>query len=128
MAVSSLLKLVATNVLFPRAAIWQDETENGMRHNVTISRLYKDGDDWKDSTSFGRNDLPLVVTVSDQAHSWIFEHNSENPTGTAPAKAAAKSVSNAASLLAMSQPRGRQGSGERHHQPLSICIPANSNP
>jgi hypothetical protein len=56
-----------------RAAIWQNETENGTRHNVTISRLYKDGDDWKDSTSFGRDDLPLVAKVCDQAHSWIFE-------------------------------------------------------
>jgi hypothetical protein len=56
-----------------RAAIWQNETEVGTRHNVTITRLYKDGDEWKDSTSFGRDDLPLVAKVCDQAHSWIFE-------------------------------------------------------
>jgi hypothetical protein len=60
-----------------RAAIWQNETDNGLRHNVTVSRLYKDGDDWRDSTSFGRDDLPLVAKVCDQAHSWIFEHGSE---------------------------------------------------
>ncbi len=65
-----------------RAAIWQNETENGMRHNVTISRLYKDGDDWKDSTSFGRDDLPLVAKVCDQAHTWIFEHGSEKSNGS----------------------------------------------
>lgn len=59
-----------------RAAIWQNETEAGTRHNVTISRLYKDGDDWKDSASFGRDDLPLVAKVCDQAHSWIFEQSS----------------------------------------------------
>ena len=34
-----------------RAAIWENETPNGMLHNVTVSRLYKDGDEWKDSTS-----------------------------------------------------------------------------
>lgn len=55
-----------------RAAIWENETQNGTRHNVTVSRLYKDGDDWKDSTSFGRDDLPLVGKVCDRAHSWIF--------------------------------------------------------
>ena len=55
-----------------RAAIWENETQNGTRHNVTLSRLYKDGDDWKDSTSFGRDDLPLVAKVADLAHSWIF--------------------------------------------------------
>jgi len=55
-----------------RAAIWENETPNGKRHNVTLSRLYKDGDQWKDSTSFGRDDLPLVAKVTDLAHSWIF--------------------------------------------------------
>lgn len=55
-----------------RAAIWENDTQNGTRHNVTISRLYKDGDAWKDSASFGRDDLPLVAKVSDLAHSWIF--------------------------------------------------------
>jgi hypothetical protein len=55
-----------------RAAIWENETQNGTRHNVTISRLYKDGDDWKDSTSFGRDDLPLVEKVAALAHAWIY--------------------------------------------------------
>ena len=55
-----------------RAAVWENETQNGTRHNVTISRLYKDGDDWKDSTSFGRDDLPLVEKVAALAHAWIY--------------------------------------------------------
>lgn len=58
-----------------KAAIWENETQNGMRHNVTVSRLFKDGDQWKDSNSFGRDDLPLVVKVIDQAHSWIFQNS-----------------------------------------------------
>jgi hypothetical protein len=57
-----------------RAAIWANETQSGTRHNVTLSRIYKDGDDWKDSTSFGRDDLPLLVKVADQCHDWIFQH------------------------------------------------------
>lgn len=64
-----------------RAAIWQNETENGPRHNVTITRLYKDGNEWKDSTSFGRDDLPLVAKVCDQAHTWIFEQAAERSNG-----------------------------------------------
>ncbi len=58
-----------------KATIWENETQNGTRHNVTVSRLYKDGDEWKDSTSFGRDDLPLVAKVVDQAHSYIFGCN-----------------------------------------------------
>lgn len=58
-----------------RAAVWVNETENGLRHNVTISRLYRDEQQgqWRDSTSFGRDDLPLVAKVADHAHSWIYQ-------------------------------------------------------
>ena len=56
-----------------RAAIWENETPNGKRHNVTVSRIYKDGDQWKDTASFGRDDLQLVAKAVDQAHSWIFD-------------------------------------------------------
>jgi len=64
-----------------KAAIWENDTQNGTRHNVTVSRLYKDGDAWKDSTSFGRDDLPLVAKVVDQAHSWIFSQVGEPTHG-----------------------------------------------
>jgi hypothetical protein len=58
-----------------KATIWENETENGSRYNVNLTRLYKDGDQWKDSTGFGRDDLPLVAKVADLAHTWIFGHN-----------------------------------------------------
>jgi hypothetical protein len=57
-----------------KAAIWENRTRNnGTMYNVTIVRLYKDGDEWKDSGSFGRDDLPLVAKVADLAHSWIYD-------------------------------------------------------
>lgn len=58
-----------------RAAIWENDTTNVKRHNATLSRIYKDGEVWKDSTSFGREDLPLVMKVADRAHDWIYEHS-----------------------------------------------------
>jgi hypothetical protein len=61
-----------------RAAIWCNETDSGLRHNVTFSRLYKDGEQWKDSTSFGREDLPLVAKVEDMAHTWIYTEGQGN--------------------------------------------------
>ena len=61
-----------------RAAVWLNETENGPRYNVQIIRLHKDkADQWKDSTSFGREDLPLVAKVADRVMVWIYE----NPAG-----------------------------------------------
>ena len=62
-----------------RAAIWENDTQNGTRHNVTLSRLYKDGDNWRDTTSFGRDDLPLLAKVADMAHSWIFQQAASAP-------------------------------------------------
>jgi hypothetical protein len=55
----------------------ENNTETGIRHNVTITRLYKEGNDWKDSTSFGRDDLPLLAKVTDLAHTRIFSRMPE---------------------------------------------------
>jgi hypothetical protein len=60
-----------------KATIWENKTQNGSMHNVTITRLFKDDEGWKDSTSFGRDDLPLVAKVADLVHTWIFQQNQE---------------------------------------------------
>lgn len=62
-----------------KAAIWENETREGTRHNVSLTRIYKDGNTWKDSTSFGRDDLPLLAKVADIAHSWVYE-NASSPS------------------------------------------------
>ncbi len=59
-----------------KAAIWENETREGTRHNISLTRIYKDGNIWKDSTSFGRDDLPLLAKVADLAHTWVFENAS----------------------------------------------------
>ena len=58
-----------------KATIWQNPTDNGTRYNVAVCRLYKDGENWKQTSSFGRDDLPLVAKVSDLAHSWIYQQS-----------------------------------------------------
>src|SRR2546425_12773752 len=60
-----------------KAAIWANELDGRIRHSVTISRLYKDGDNWKSSDSFGREELPLACKVLDMAHSWIYQQPGE---------------------------------------------------
>ncbi len=55
-----------------KASIWLNQTKSGQRHSVSIVRLFRNGDVWKESTRFGRNDLTLVAKAADQAHSWIF--------------------------------------------------------
>ena len=48
-------------------------TDEQPRHNVTFSRLYKDGDQWKSTQSFGRNDLLVLAKVADLAHTRLFQ-------------------------------------------------------
>lgn len=53
------------------ASIWCQETEKGPMFNVTFQRAYKDGDAWKNSTSFGRNNLLVVSLIAARAFEWI---------------------------------------------------------
>lgn len=64
-----------------KACIWQNQTRQGDRHNVTIARLYRNGDLWKESNHFGRDDLPLVAKVADMAHTWIHQEGKSGGNG-----------------------------------------------
>ncbi|MGA2617117.1 MAG: hypothetical protein ABSF26_05860 [Thermoguttaceae bacterium] len=61
------------------AAIWENHLDDdSIRHNVTFSRLYKpEGEQWRNSSSFGRDDLLLLGKLADRAHSWIYDHSQE---------------------------------------------------
>ena len=59
-----------------RASIWENKSEYGVRHNVTLERLYSVKLDdnrrqWKSTSSFGRDDLLVAAKVLDLAHTWI---------------------------------------------------------
>jgi hypothetical protein len=55
-----------------KATIWKNESEDGLRYNVTFSRSYLVGEEWKRSESFGRDDLLKVMKCADLAHGWIL--------------------------------------------------------
>ena len=63
-----------------KATIWRNGTDEQPRHNVTFSRLYKDGDQWKSTQSFGRNDLLVLAKVADLAHTRTFPLPQEEET------------------------------------------------
>ncbi|MCC6426036.1 MAG: hypothetical protein WAZ94_07305 [Phycisphaerales bacterium] len=64
-----------------KAAVWLNQTSAGPMHNVTISRTYKDGDDWKESGSFGADDLLSASKALDAAHTWIFAERERSRDG-----------------------------------------------
>ena len=60
-----------------RATIWANPAEGrGENFTTMISRLYKDGELWKDSSVFYRDDLPIVAKVVDMAYAWIWSQES----------------------------------------------------
>ena len=63
-----------------KGAVWRNMTDMGNAsrpmYNVTFSRSYKDGDAWRDSSSFGLDDLLTVSKVADECHSWIHAERS----------------------------------------------------
>ncbi len=60
-----------------KASVWQRRSHSGHQFSVSVVRLYRNGDEWKQSSRFGRDDLPVVRLVLDQAHSWLFQRVQE---------------------------------------------------
>ena len=67
-----------------KAAVWKNETETGARYNTTLSRIYKDGDTWKSTDSFGRDDLLVVGKVAELAFIWIHLREQEEASSKQP--------------------------------------------
>jgi hypothetical protein len=59
--------------------------DTGARYNTTFTRLYKDGEKWASTESFGRDDLLLLAKVADQTHTWICAQSQERQA-SAPAQ------------------------------------------
>ena len=58
-----------------QVCVWRNQTKFGDRHVVTVSRSYKDGDLWRESSRFGRDDLPVLAKAIDLAHTWIYQES-----------------------------------------------------
>jgi hypothetical protein len=56
-----------------KASIWRNETEKGPMYKVSIIRSYREGNEWRDTSSFGYDDLMNVAKLMYDAHSIISE-------------------------------------------------------
>jgi hypothetical protein len=60
-----------------KAAVWRMKADQKF-YSVTFARTYVDeANKYHDSDSFGRDDLPLIAKLADQAHTFIFERLAE---------------------------------------------------
>jgi hypothetical protein len=49
-----------------KVAVWKNDTQNGVLYKATFSRSYRDGNEWKTTESFGRDDLLVLAKVADR--------------------------------------------------------------
>jgi hypothetical protein len=63
-----------------KTSIWRNLTRLGERHNVALTRLFRNGDVWKESAHLGRYDLLQAAKVLDLAHSWICDQERHDRT------------------------------------------------
>ena len=54
-----------------KVAIWKNQTTKGAMYDVKVTRGYKEDETWRDSYSFGYDDLLVVAKLMNDAHSFI---------------------------------------------------------
>lgn len=59
------------------ASIFANAAKSGERqstfHKVSLQRTYRDGDEWKTTTSLGRDDLPVAKLLLQRAWEYILD-------------------------------------------------------
>lgn len=88
-----------------KCVIWRNEGRNGAFYNTVITRSYKDGEDWKESSSFGQEDLPTVAKAALDAHTYVQEELAKE-------RDAVKSASGSNEGTQQSKQRQRTGTRE----------------
>ena len=68
-----------------QASVWNNTSDALKTENFTVSfsRRFRQGEEWKESKSFHRNDLPTLAKVANDAHTWIQEQE-KGTTATKP--------------------------------------------
>ena len=56
-----------------KASIWERAVENGVMHNTKFTRSYRSGDAWRQTETFGRDDLLTLAKLADLTHTWIWK-------------------------------------------------------
>jgi hypothetical protein len=70
---------------FVSASVFVNEvqTDSGKREirNVNLQRRYKDGNEWKSSSSFGLGDMPQAIAVLELAMKHVADQEADVTTG-----------------------------------------------
>lgn len=68
-----------------RAVVWKNDGKDGAWYSVSVTRSYKDGEqNWKQATSFGRDDLLVVAEAVRTCWLWIMAQTTTQQDGGIP--------------------------------------------
>lgn len=54
-----------------KVRVWRRKSKRG-GYSATVVRLYRNGDEWKESSRLGRDDIPVARLVLDEAYQWML--------------------------------------------------------
>lgn len=54
-----------------KVTIWHNDDQGKPRFSVNVSRSYKAGEEWKQTTSFNKSHLPRLIEALGHAEQWI---------------------------------------------------------
>ena len=52
--------------------IWRKRSRKQCGYSTSVVRLFRNGNDWKESTRFDMGDIPLIRLALDEAFSWLL--------------------------------------------------------
>lgn len=56
-----------------KVRVWRRKSRRG-GYSSSVVRLFRNGDQWKESSRLGRDDLPVVRLLLDEAYEWMLTH------------------------------------------------------
>lgn len=62
------------------AAVWTHNSQSGYFFDTTFKRVFKQDDQWGDSTSFEDRDLPNLAKAAADVHTWIYQQKANAVT------------------------------------------------
>lgn len=58
-----------------KVRIWRRRSKSGPGYSLQVVRVFRNGDQWKESARLGRDDIPLARLVLDEAYTWMLTNN-----------------------------------------------------
>ncbi len=60
-----------------KVRIWNKRSRKSHGYSTSIVRLFRNGADWKESSRFDSQDIPVIRLALNDAHTWMLTHETE---------------------------------------------------